>query len=572
MFKPPVPLFTFAPARDGASARPRFDAGDKAGAAWWQHAVFYEVYPRSFMDSNGDGIGDLNGLTSRLDYLQWLGVDAVWITPFFPSPQVDVGYDITDYLSIDPVYGTLEDFDRLIAEAGRRHIRILLDFVLNHTSDQHPWFLDSRASRTAEKRDWYIWRDGKGPGQPPNNWIAKFGGSAWQFDEATQQYYYHYFYPQQPDLNWRHPAVRDAMFEVPRFWYERGVAGFRLDAVATLFEDPRLTDNPILPGVNATGDPNHRDEFNTMQPEIHDVLRDLRRQADAHQAVLIGETWTNDVAELQRYYGEQHDELQMPMDLLFTQVSTLSADQFRQHIAEVDAAGGWPVYVVSNHDIVRSCTRYADGVHDERMVKALAALYLTLRGTPILYYGEEIGMRNHDPARLEDVCDPMGRRNWPVEKGRDGERTPMQWAVGEHAGFTTGRPWLPVRPDYRACNVQVERNDPDSILNFYQRLLALRRRHRALLDGDWIPVNEDNSSVLMYLRRDRDQAVLVALNFSAETRTVSVDPAPLKLATHEARTLIATCAAASTVNLSAINLPPYTIYIGDVSSPARRAR
>jgi alpha-glucosidase len=409
------------------------DANDHA---WWQHAVFYEIYPRSFADSNNDGIGDLKGITSKLDYLKDLGVDAIWITPCFPSPQVDFGYDVSDYENIDPMYGTLQDFDLLVSEAEKRNLRIILDFVVNHTSDQHKWFLDSKSSRTSVHRDWYIWRDGKGPGEPPNNWVSTFGGSAWKLDPTTNQYYYHFFYPEQPDLNWRNPAVQEAMFGVTRWWYKRGVAGFRLDAVDTLFEDANLQDNPILrPGKNHFGDPIEQNKYNSKLPEVHDVLRGLRKVADEHNAVLIGETWTADIAELNRYYGKGNDELQLPMDFLFTTVNKLSPPEFRKQIAAVDAASGWPTFVISNHDIVRSYDRYGDGEHNDQIAKLMGALYLTLRGTPIMYYGEEIGMKTTPPTRKEDVKDPIGRTGWPEEKGRDGERTPMQWNSGRKRGL-----------------------------------------------------------------------------------------------------------------------------------------
>jgi alpha-glucosidase len=361
---------------------------DAEGHQWWQHAVFYEIYPRSFADSNNNGVGDLNGIASKLDYLKDLGIDAIWMTPFFPSPQVDFGYDVSDYDAIDPMYGTLQDFDHLSAEAKQRNIRLILDLVVNHTSDQHPWFKESRSSRDNPKRDWYIWRDGKGPGQPPNNWLSTFGLSAWTFDPKTKQYYYHYFYPEQPDLNWRNPAVEKAMLDVTRFWYKRGVAGFRLDAVDTLFEDPALTDNPVLEGTDKFGRHNMKETYNKKLPEVHDVMRKLRSTADEYGAVLIGETWTSDVVELKDYYGSKNDELQMPMDLMMTGFKGLSADQYRKHIATVNAAGHWPVYVITNHDIIRSYTRYSDGTHNDDIAKMIAALYLTLRGSAIMYYGE----------------------------------------------------------------------------------------------------------------------------------------------------------------------------------------
>ncbi|MGB7130865.1 MAG: alpha-glucosidase, partial [Candidatus Sulfotelmatobacter sp.] len=509
---------------------------------WWKHAVFYEIYPRSFADSNGDGIGDLNGITSKLDYLKDLGVDAIWITPCFPSPQVDFGYDVSDYLNIDPMYGTLADFDKLAREANKRNIRIILDFVVNHTSDQHPWFLDSKSSRTSVHRDWYIWRDGKGPGQPPNNWVSTFGGSAWKFDPTTDQYYYHFFYPQQPDLNWRNPAVKDAMFDVTRFWYKRGVAGFRLDAVDALFEDPNLRNNPILkPGKNAFGDPFEQNKYNTKLPEVHEALRGLRTIADQYNAVLIGETWTADIAELNQYYGNGN-ELQLPMDFLFTMVNKLSPAEFRKQIAEINSASGWPTFVISNHDIARSYDRYGDGKHNDQIAKLMAALYLTLRGTPIMYYGEEIGMKTTPPTRKEDVKDPIGRTGWPKEKGRDGERTPMQWNSSENAGFTTGKPWLPVPPTYKTHNVAVESKNPDSILEFYKRVLQLRHSNSALLHGNYTPINEDDPSVLSYLRLYRNQGVVVVLNMSGTTQNVALELKPSGFTS--AKKLVATGASA----------------------------
>jgi alpha-glucosidase len=496
---------------------------DAEGHAWWQHAVFYEIYPRSFADSNNDGIGDLKGITSKLDYLKELGVNAIWITPCFPSPQVDFGYDVSDYEAIDPMYGTMEDFDRLVAEGKKRDIRVILDFVVNHTSDQHKWFIDSKSSKTSEHRDWYIWRDGKRPGQPPNNWLSTFGTAAWMFDAKTGQYYYHYFYPQQPDLNWRNPAVEKAMLDVTRFWYKRGVAGFRLDAVDTLYEDPNLTDNPVLPGTDKFGRPNMDEKYDKKLPEVHDAMRKLRTVADEYGSVLIGETWTSNVDQLKDYYGAKNDELQMPMDLMMTGFKGLSADEYRKHIAAVNAAGHWPVYVITNHDIVRSYTRYADGTHNDDIAKMMAALYLTLRGSAIMYYGEEIGMENNDPKSKDDVQDPIGKLGWPLEKGRDGERTPMQWNHGANAGFSVAKPWLPVPVSASTHNVADEMTDSDSVLSFYRKLLALRHTEAALLDGDYVSLNEDNQNVLTYLRRYKGEAILVILNMSAVDQKVPFD-------------------------------------------------
>jgi alpha-glucosidase len=533
---------------------------DVQGHHWWQHAVFYEIYPRSFADSNNDGIGDLNGIASKLDYLKDLGVDAIWLTPFFPSPQVDFGYDVSDYKAIDPMYGTLADFDALAAAAKKRGIRLILDFVVNHTSDQHKWFVDSKSSRTSQHRNWYIWRDGKGPGQPPNNWTSTFGGSTWKFDPTTNQYYYHYFYPEQPDLNWRNPAVKQAIFDVTRWWYKRGVSGFRLDAVDTMFEDPNLKDNPVRPGKSVYGDPLQEHKYNTKQPEIHPALRGLRKVTDEYNGVLIGETWTADINELNEYYGKGNNELQLPMDFLFTNVNKLSPAEFRKQIAAINSASGWPTFVISNHDIVRSYDRYGDGQHNDDIAKLMAALYLTLRGTPILYYGEEIGMKTTPPARKEDVKDPKGRTGWPNDKGRDGDRTPMQWDESDNAGFTKAKPWLPVPPTAKTHNVADEQKDPASMFSFYKQLLNLRHTNKELLDGSYLPVNQNDQNVLSYLRVFQDQAVLVALNMSGTAQKINYELKRNGFAS--AKPLATTGNSSSSGDF--VNLGPYAVFIGQL--------
>src|SRR5256884_2516455 len=538
---------------------------DAEGHKWWQHAVFYEIYPRSFADSNNNGIGDLNGITSKLDYLKDLGVDAIWITACYPSPQVDFGYDVSDYENIDPMYGTLKDFDRLASEAKKHGIYIIMDFVMNHTSDKHKWFIDSESSKTSAHRNWYVWRDGKGPRQPPNNWLSTIGHSAWKFDPKTGQWYYHYFYPEQPDLNWRNPALEKAMFDVTRWWYQRGVSGFRLDAVDTLFEDPDLRDNPVLPGKNKYGDPNMDEKYNKKLPAVHDVLRDLRKVADQHGAVLIGETWTKNIDELKQYYGEHSNELQMPMDFLFARVDKFSASEFRKQIAGVNAVG-WPVYVLSNHDIVRAYVRYGDGVHNDAIAKVMAGLYLTLRGTPLMYYGEEIGMTNNDPKRREDVKDPIGRLGWPKEKGRDGERTPMQWDSTANAGFSQAKPWLPIPASYKTHNVATELKEPNSILSFYRQVLALRHTNHALLDGEYIALNESDPNVLSYLRKYKDETVLVALNMSPAAQKVSFDLSPQGLSAAKAMTLVTSMTQSpQAATFSDLSLEPFGVYIASIS-------
>ena len=536
---------------------------DAEGHQWWQHAVFYEIYPRSFADSNNDGIGDLKGITSKMSYLQDLGVDAIWISPCFPSPQVDFGYDVSDYENIDPMYGTLADFDHMVAEGKKHHVSIILDFVVNHSSDQHPWFLDSKSSRTSAHRDWYIWRDGRGPGQPPNNWISIFGGSAWKFDPTTNQYYYHFFYAGQPDLNWRNPAVEKTMLDTTRWWYQRGVAGFRLDAVDTLFEDPDLKDNPVLPGTNKLGDPETDEKYNTKLPEVYDVMHKLRKVADESNAVLIGETGTKNIEELKQYYGEHGNGLQMPMDFMFTGVDKLSPPEFRRQIAMVDASGGWPVYVISNHDRVRSYNRYGDGKHNDAIAKMMGAFYLTLRGSPIMYYGEELGMENNDPKRKEDVKDPIGRTGWPKEIGRDGERTPMQWNTEANAGFSTKAPWLPVPPSYKTHNVATESKDPNSVLSMYKKVLTLRHTNEALLEGSYTALNENDANVMSYLRSYKGRAVLVALNMSASPRTVTFKLADKGFASASLKTLVAT--PQSSANGNEVKLEPFGVFIAEVA-------
>lgn len=548
----------------GAPAWAQKSRVDDEGHSWWQHAVFYEIYPRSFADSNNDGLGDLPGITAKLDYLHWLGVDAIWIAPMFPSPHVDWGYDISDYYNVDPDYGTLKDMDELLAQGKQRNIRVLLDFVLTYTSDQNQWFQESKSSRTNPKRDWYIWHDGKGPGQPPNNWTSLFGGPAWKYDAATSEWYYHYFYSPQPNLNWRNPEVEKNMFDITRWWYKRGVAGFRLDAVDVMYVDSQLRDNPVVgTEKNAFGDPVEREINDKNQPELHGVLQRLRKVADQYNGVLIGETWTSDIAQLKRYYGEHNDEVNMPMDFMFATVNKLSPPDFRKQIQWVDSSGGWPVYVVSNHDIRRVYDRYGDGQHNDQIAKLMASLYLTLRGTAVMYYGEEIGMENNDPKRPDDVKDSMGKTGWPKEKGRDGERTPMQWNTEVNAGFSAATPWLPVDDRYKSYNVESEKKDPNSILNYYHELLSLRHTNQALLEGKYIALNESDPNVLSYARSYEGKNVLVVLNMSGSAQKVNLDLAAKGVHAKLVKTLLSSFSAPSQVNPGEISVPPFGSWIGE---------
>ena len=533
---------------------------------WWKRAVFYELYPRSFADSNNDGVGDLKGIASKMGYLHDLGVDAIWISPCFPSPQVDFGYDVSDYENIDPMYGTLKDFDAMAAEGKKKDVRIIFDFVVNHSSDKHPWFLESSASKDNPKRNWYIWRDGKANGAPPNNWISTFGGPAWKLDPRTGQYYYHYFYAEQPDLNWRNPEVAKAMYDATRFWYKRGVSGFRLDAVDTLFEVEDLKDNKVLEGKNAFGDPETDETNNKKLPEVHDVMRGLRKAADEYGAVLIGETWTQDIAELNDYYGKNNDELQLPMNFLFTKVDQVSAPELRKQVNAAESTGHWPVWVISNHDIVRSYNRYGDGQHNDAIAKLMAGLYLTLNGTPIMYYGEELGMENNTPTRKEDVQDPIGRRGWPEEKGRDGERTPMQWNDAPNAGFSTVKPWLPVPDSYKTHNVATESKDPESVLNFYKRVLKLRHENEALTEGSYTALNDTDPNVLAYLRSFEGKAVLVVLNMSGAAHESILDLAAHGLSNEKVREVLSTASSAQKGKAPLkVSLQPFGVYMAEVS-------
>jgi len=562
-----IRLFALVVVLLSGGACSRAPAPAKPAPEWWRQAVIYQIYPRSFGDTNGDGVGDLNGITAHLDYLRDLGVDGIWITPFYPSPQVDFGYDISDYRNVDPQYGTLADFDRLVAEAKKRNIRVLADLVLNHTSDKHPWFVESRFSRTNPKADWYVWRDGKPNHEPPNNWQSLFGGSSWEYDAKRGQYYYHEFYKEQPDLNWHNPEVRKAMYDVARFWMERGVAGFRLDAISRLFEDPELRDEPVLePGTNAYGGPILNEEYTDNLPEVHDVLRELRRVTDEFPGrVLIGETYLPNVQELLKMYGPRNDELQLPMDMQVGMTNSLSVADFRArlHEAEEQLGGREPLLVFDNHDNIRSWNRYGRAGYEMAIAKLLAALLLTPRATVLLYYGQEIGMENNDPKRREDVKDPIGRRGWPKEKGRDGERTPMQWDSGVDAGFSTAKTtWLPVAPSYLTRNVAMEEQDPNSLLNFYKRLIRLRKENEALRSGSFKLIEEAHRQVLSYVRQTPGgKTVLVALNFAAGPQEASYH-----LDTREATTLISSYTkAGQQVDVRNMLLPPYGVWVGQMN-------
>jgi alpha-glucosidase len=497
---------------------------------WWQSAVVYQIYPWSFQDSNGDGIGDLPGIISRLDYLKGtpdsLGIDAIWLSPLYPSPMHDFGYDVMDYCNIDPRFGTLADFDRLVAEAHRRSLRVVMDLVLNHTSEQHPWFIESRSSRSSSKRHWYYWADGKTGCRPPNNWAARFGGPAWTRDPHTGQYYLHSFLPEQPDLNWTNPAVRDALFDVVCFWLQRGVDGFRLDAINWLGKDTTWPDNPRRLAWRSYYRQEHR--YDRDQPQAHESLRALRAAIkDRPDTLLVGEASSDTPGGPATFYGTGSDELHKVFDFRLLR-SPWRADRFRRLILESDQAvprGGWPPIVFSNHDQSRHIDRYGKGGDPVRRARTAALLLFTLRGTPFLYYGEGLGLLDGRLHRSE-LRDPYTIRYWPWKKGRDPARTPMPWDDTPQAGFTTGRPWLPLSREWRQTNVAREQQDAGSMLSLYKRLIRLKKGSQALTAGIYEPVDAGPKECLLYQRvfqaEAHAEAMLIAVNFSARVLTVTI--------------------------------------------------
>ena len=478
---------------------------------WWKRAVFYQIYPRSFADSNGDGIGDLPGITAHLGHLNdgtpdSLGIDAIWISPFYRSPMADFGYDVADYRDVDPVFGTLADFDRLLAAAHERGIRVIVDFVPNHSSDRHPWFLESRSSRTNPKRDWYVWADPAPGGGPPNNWLSHFPiGSAWTRDEATGQYYLHSFLAAQPDLNWWNPEVRAEMEATLRFWLDRGVDGFRIDVAHMMLQDPELRDNP----EPLTFESRRMDED---WPEVHEIHRSWRRLLDSYgDRMAVGEVWILVPERVARYYGDANDELHLAFNFAFLRQPWVAssfreaADLFESLLPE----GAWPDYTLSNHDVHRARSRYDSdpgsgrGPVGQARARVAAMMLLTLRGTPFMYFGEEIGQADAEipPDRALDV------------EGRDPERAPMQWALGRGAGFTTGDPWLPIGSEAPLVNVAAQRDDPASMLSLYRRLIWHRKGSAPLLHGSYRSLAAPEG-VFAYLREVPGESLLVALNFT----------------------------------------------------------
>jgi alpha-glucosidase len=509
---------------------------DEPGRSWWRDGVLYQIYPRSYMDANGDGVGDLRGIVERFDYLQWLGIDGIWLDPITVSPNTDWGYDVADYTDVDPAFGTLADADELVAEAGARGIRVVLDLVPNHTSDRHPWFLDARSSRSSKHRDWYVWADPKPDGSPPNNWVNSFDPRqpAWTYDDATGQYYLHNFLSTQPDLNWWNPEVRAAFDDIYRFWYDRGVAGFRIDVAHAVVKDRDLRDNPPStkedhPFVRMRG---QRQTYNSMRPEVHDVLKHWRTIADSYDPprILVGETYVLEPETLASFYGNG-DEVNLAFNLMFLHAK-FDADEIRTTVEDAERLippGSQPTWAAGSHDNRRVATRWGD--NDPMKTRAAMVMLLTLRGTPFIYYGDELGMPATD-VPPDRILDPVGKLHGS-RFGRDGERTPMQWTAEAGAGFTRPdvEPWLPFG-DPAACNVRRQRHDPDSMLSLTRDLIGLRNVIPELRRGDYRTLPSTTPDLWAWARGER---ALVAINFSDHEQSVPDVDGDLRISTIRAR-------------------------------------
>lgn len=483
---------------------------------WWQKEVIYQIYPRSFKDSSGNGVGDLQGIVGKLDYLKDLGVKGVWISPIYPSPMADFGYDVSDYTGIHPLFGTMEDFDELVSEIHKRDLKLILDFVPNHSSDQHPWFRESRKSRDNPKRDWYIWKDPKPDGSRPNNWLSEFGGPGWEFDKTTGQYYYHAFLKEQPDLNWRNPEVQKAMLEAMRFWLEKGVDGFRVDVMWHMIKDEKFRDNPVNPDYKEYMSPYDQliPAYSTDQPEVHEIVKMMRNLMNKYdERVLIGEIYLP-IHKLVTYYGRDLSGAHLPFNFSLINLPW-DARKIEAVVNEYEGslpANGWPNWVLGNHDQSRIMSRVG-----EAQAKIAAMLLLTLRGTPTMYYGDEIGMQD---VKIPDdmVVDPRERNVPGKGLGRDPERTPMQWSADKNAGFTSGDPWLLLMENYEEINVATEKDKPESMLNFYRDLLNLRFREEALHVGDYFPV-PSGGNLLCYIRKASGKEFLIILNIGSSVES-----------------------------------------------------
>lgn len=486
---------------------------DKEAYSWWKHGVFYHIYPKSFYDSNEDGVGDIPGIIEKLDYLVDLGIDAIWLSPVYKSPMVDFGYDISGYRKIDPLFGSMEDIKELIAQVHRRGMKLVMDLVMNHTSNQHPWFIESQSSLDNPKRDWYIWHDPKN-GKIPNNWKTNFGAAAWTYDEQTKQYYYHSFFKEQPDLNWRNEDMKNAFFEKIQFWLDLGIDGFRLDVINLLIKEKSFKDSPLLSNWFS-----NQKALNRNQPKTFKILQEFRSFLDKYDdKVSVGEIYVlppGDTSLAAQFLGKGDDMLHLAFDFSLIFCSWNARKYYEAIIKWYGAipSESWPCFVLSNHDLGRFVKRYSLGIHKYAKAKVLATLLLTLRGTPFIYYGDEIGMENSRIPK-KDIKDPYGKKFWPFYTGRDKARTPMQWDDTENAGFSKTAPWLPVNESYKSLNVESQLKEKSSILNFYKRLIEVRKKYKSLSIGTWFPIANGSKNILVYKRCYGKEEVIIILNFS----------------------------------------------------------
>jgi alpha-glucosidase len=490
--------------------------------SWWKHGVIYHIYPRSFQDSNGDGIGDIGGIIGRLGYLKDLGVDGIWLSPIFKSPMVDFGYDVSDYREIDPVFGTMDDFKALLAQAHALGIRVILDMILNHTSDQHPWFIESSSSPENPKRNWYIWKDPVA-GKPPNNWKSAIGGSAWKLHKQTGQYYLHSFFKEQPDLNWRDSELPELFFAEMKFWLDLGVDGFRFDVINMIAKDKKYRSNPAFWGMNTF----QKHVYTRNRKRSVSVVKQIRELLDRYdERVSVGEVYTyppGDAKGAARYLAKGNNGLHLTFDfsLIFSRWNAAAYYKKIKAWYVNIPEGGWPSNVLSNHDLFRSINRVPWRRNREKKAKVAAALLLTLWGTPFIYYGEETGMHNTRIGRFQ-LRDPLGKRFWPWFHGRDRARTPMQWSSEPNGGFTTGTPWLPMNKDYRKRNARRQDGELNSLLSHYRNLIGLRKSSEALQKGSWEPILNGKNGVLAYCRHLNGERLLVILNFTGKNKSLTL--------------------------------------------------
>lgn len=526
---------------------------EETSFCWWRHGIIYHIYPQSYQDTNNDGTGDLPGIIQQLDYLKGLGVDAIWLSPIYDSPLIDGGYDIKDYYTINPIYGDLNDFKELLKQAHQKGIRVIMDMVLNHTSQQHPWFIQSKASADNPRREWYLWRAAR-KGKRPNNWITNFCQSAWTLDPTTQEYYYHSFFSDQPDLNWRNPDVRTALFEVLKFWLDLGVDGFRLDVINMLFKHPEFPNHNLLKLYFS-----NRQVPNRNQPEVYRLLKELRSLLDSYEnKVSIGEIYAPPPGNSRlanSFLGNGKDMLHLAFDfsLVFTSWNARKFYQIIHTYYHSLPPSAWPCFVISNHDLGRHIKPHPLHRFRKEKAKVMAALLLTLKGTPFIYYGDEIGMENGRIPRKE-MKDRYGKLFYPFYKGRDRYRTPMQWNARKYAGFSQSRPWLPVHKNYKTVNVEQQSVQKDSLLHLYQQLIVLRKRHRVLQYGELIFLNRGENGVLAYKRVYQNETITVVLNFTAA-------PKSMQCLTTESVILFPTSQSAFCNNQAAKEIGPFGIII-----------